>query len=240
MGMVKLLFSFQGRISRSQYWIGGLIMFAVMLIAIVGAVMQIGGKMANGGLDFSVIPMILFLGLLYLAGIYCGAALNVKRLHDRGRTGFITLLAFVPALMMLNTVFSSGGDMGHMLSAGLATNMVSMLINLYFFVDLGLMPGKPEPNQYGDPPRPGSHTSPPPVRAAGGSASGAAPSFALDTAQSAMERAIAAQSAPRNVRVQSAPTPAPRPGMRAQPTPTAAPANFNAAPTGPKAFGRRV
>ncbi len=247
MGMVKLLFSFHGRISRSQYWLGGLVVFIAVLIAVIAAALKLGGAIQQysdgGGVDLSVIPALLGVGLIYLVGLWCGAALNVKRLHDRGRTGYITLLAFVPALILINALMSSGGDMAHMVSAGLMTNLVSTLINLYFFIDLGLMPGKPEPNQYGDPPRPGGLSSPPPVRPTG---TGPAPAYALNSAQDAMERMIAAQSTPRSaqpqaaaprtqaappvVRTASAPPPrAPAP----QPTPSATPG-------APRAFGKRA
>jgi uncharacterized membrane protein YhaH (DUF805 family) len=227
--MVKLLFSFRGRINRSQYWMGGLIMFAVLLVAVIFTIASMASSFSrfkeSGEVDLSFIPALLSMGALYLVAVWCGAALNVKRLHDRGRSGWFALLAFVPMALAINMLTKVGSPL-EMLGAGLLANLASMLINMFFLIDLGMMPGKPEANQYGDPPRPGGLSSPPPARPSGPSG-----------AEEAMARAIAARTGAPSASMAFM-QPAARTSAPA--APPHAPAPAAPAPGAPKAFGRRA
>ncbi|MGQ0533293.1 MAG: hypothetical protein ACT4OF_11475, partial [Caulobacteraceae bacterium] len=102
-------------------------------------------------------------------------------------------LPTLPSFMMTTSVFgaiATGADPVTVAGAAQPWSAILWLINLGFFVDLGLMPGKEGPNKYGDPPG-GA-----PSRTPGAPAKGAEqpiPSMqgAFTGAESAIERAIA-------------------------------------------------
>lgn len=84
-----LLLSTDGRLNRKPYWMTALVIFAVsIVVGILDAI--IFGTEAN---DIPVLSMI-----YALAVIWPGIALGVKRLHDRGRSGWFFLLTLVPIL----------------------------------------------------------------------------------------------------------------------------------------------
>jgi signal peptidase I len=123
-------FSFRGRISRGRYWECSLLVNIAAAIAIyVASVLffQIAGLVRESAADHDH-PPIIFIAVvlaLYALVTWVGLALQVKRLHDRGRTGWVVLLNAVPIL-------------GPLLLA----------------IDTYLLPGKPGSNRYGPPPGP--------------------------------------------------------------------------------------
>jgi signal peptidase I len=123
-------FSFRGRISRSRYWecsvlvniaIGILIYAAsVLFFQIAGAVRE-----SPGAHDHPPIMFVAVAVALYALALWVGLALQAKRLHDRGRTGWFVVL-----------------------------NVVPILGPLVLAIDTFLLPGQPESNRYGPAPRP--------------------------------------------------------------------------------------
>ncbi|WGM30265.1 DUF805 domain-containing protein [Brevundimonas sp. NIBR11] len=82
------LFSFQGRMRRSHFWIGWLICLGIGVVA-------------------GWIP---FLGpLVSLALIWPNLAITVKRLHDMGQTGWLAAIPFVAGMVALVAIFVSVG-----------------------------------------------------------------------------------------------------------------------------------
>ncbi len=108
-----LLFSFDGRIRRSSFWIASLSMAMVfgLINMVVGAV-----------LGASDIAFVLAL-LLAVPQIWASLALQVKRWHDRDRSGWWILIGLVPVI---------GG--------------------LWALVETGFLRGTVGPNRYGDEP----------------------------------------------------------------------------------------
>ncbi|WP_375396222.1 DUF805 domain-containing protein [uncultured Sphingomonas sp.] len=89
---------FQGRSSRSEYWmfaLGIVILYALMagLLALVVAGMpRGGGTMAVVYLLYAVFAIVL-LGL-----IVPSIAVQVRRLHDQDKTGWLVLIGLIPYL----------------------------------------------------------------------------------------------------------------------------------------------
>ena len=101
----QLLLSFDGRINRGKYWAVVATFLVVSLIA----------------LRISVAMYY----IVALAFIWPGLAVQVKRWHDRGKSGWWVLIMFVPLI---------GG--------------------IWALVELGFLRGTSGPNQYGDDPLP--------------------------------------------------------------------------------------
>jgi uncharacterized membrane protein YhaH (DUF805 family) len=93
-----LFLSFEGRISRKDYWIGtGLMVLASFTLGVLGAI-----------LAFVFEPLAIVASLLSLAMIYPGLALCAKRWHDRGKSGWWTLVNLVPFVGSLYAIWELG------------------------------------------------------------------------------------------------------------------------------------
>lgn len=206
MNLVSFLFSFRGRINRKHYWLGNTgVTFGIFMLAFIASLIlaPFGAKGAPSGL------MMLVLGLIMCAGGWAGLALQVKRFHDRGRSGWFALVPFLPALMIFTTVI--GGVATNAPAEAVVPNIlpwlgIGMLINLWLFVDLGCLAGTDGPNKFDD-------NSPPPAARNNESGGGASVAAMLGGAQSAMDRAIEAQGKPAVAAPASRPAPALRPAL---------------------------
>jgi uncharacterized membrane protein YhaH (DUF805 family) len=233
--IVNLLFSFHGRINRAQYWLGGLgagflASIAIFFMAFIIAPPD-GAKpdpMAQATLTLAAFAPV-FLGMIWAC-----LAIQVKRFHDRGRSGWFSLIPLIPGLIISTIVI--GGVMTDAPGAQVVPQIlpwfgISGLINLALFVDLGLMPGNNGPNKFGDPPGSGSPSTQfkPPNAAP-------APS-SLSSASSALDAAIVQRKTPNL----SALGIAPQPGAATPaPAPQRAPAPTLARAGAPTSFGRRT
>jgi len=88
-----LLTSFEGRINRAKFWAGIGIFIAIGIVAalidmVLGTTISTGG----GG-EIGIVSTI-----VSLATIYFALALYAKRWHDRDKSGWWTLIAFVPII----------------------------------------------------------------------------------------------------------------------------------------------
>ena len=232
MGMVSLLFSFSGRINRKQYWIGTTLAGFIsgmgqLMLAATSSGSMLATKDPAAHLVASLTSSALSLPLFGLV-IWASLAVQFKRFHDRGRTGWIALAPIVVSIILIGTIFADafGGVPLQQLFSDLMPWFVALMVmGLAFFIDLGCLPGVEGPNKYGPPP------GTPPASLDPSRPSGAvAASSSLFGAQSAMDRAIAESRSPQSAVA--------RPAMAAAaPAPAYAPPATQPAPAG---FGRRA
>ncbi|GLH80373.1 DUF805 domain-containing protein [Bradyrhizobium sp. SSBR45G] len=135
--LFNLLFGFDGRIARTQYWlsfpiIGVMNLLALMLFGLLGWLLS--GYIAIG---VTIIAWI----LIFNAGL----AVAVKRLHDRGKSGGWLLLYYVaPILLHLAAGWLEAG--------AIAFEFASAALIVWAIVELGFLPGKVGENAYGPDP----------------------------------------------------------------------------------------
>lgn len=133
-----LFFSLDGRIGRRAFWIG----FPAVLIALV---------MVDVLLGRTFLGPILWLGLLFPL-----SAVLIKRLHDRGRTGWWALALAIPLPLavvfgFVARVVGVGEEgIGRAAIAGFLV-AVFVLIGLVM-AELGLRRGDPGYTEHGPPP----------------------------------------------------------------------------------------
>lgn len=121
MTLTHKLFGLTGRITRADYWLCTLILFSVLVavIALAGAAL---------GIDAASPTDPRALGVQALAGLamaWPSVAVGVKRLHDRGQSGWWFLASFIPVIG-----------------------------SLWMLLHLGLMKGEAHDNHYGAAPEP--------------------------------------------------------------------------------------
>lgn len=220
MGLVSLLFSFRGRVNRSQYWAGSLgVCGANVAVMLMTSFSSAATAMANKADPGAAIGAALGgIGLIFLVNAvttWCALAIQVKRFHDRGRTGWFSAIPFVLMIWLLGAFFNAIGAKGDVLAALQAPLLLFFLVGLAFLVDLGCLPGQSYSNKHGDPPGSSGYRPQPTP----------APGAALAGAQTALDRAIAER--PKTATAYQ--------GAPASPAPPRAPAGGGA-----PAFGRRA
>ncbi|MCW3481803.1 DUF805 domain-containing protein [Neisseriaceae bacterium JH1-16] len=86
--MVDFLFSFNGRISRSSYWVISLgVWFAIILMVLLMA-----GAQSKG------LSLVGVFGPVFLVGFIISISASVRRFHDRNKSGWWYLIGFVPLI----------------------------------------------------------------------------------------------------------------------------------------------
>ena len=102
----KYLFtSFDGRINRAKFWAGIGVLIALSIVAAILDTI-LGSDLGETGL---------FGAIVGLASIFFGIALYAKRWHDRGKSGWWTLIALVPLIGLIWILVELGmleGDRG--------------------------------------------------------------------------------------------------------------------------------
>ena len=89
MPLQELFFSFSGRINRATFWTRAMpVLFVYSMITNTIAAIEINETGQYGAISI----------ILSLIGIWPGLAVNVKRLHDRGRSGWFILIGLIPVV----------------------------------------------------------------------------------------------------------------------------------------------
>ncbi len=115
--MLTSFLTFKGRIGRGMWW----------LTAVLQAFLILGTSVYLMNVEAAASPRtgwqgpVFFAILLFTAWI--GICANIKRYHDRGKSGFWVFIAFVPIV---------GG--------------------IWMFIELGMLPGDEDANDFGPPP----------------------------------------------------------------------------------------
>ena len=167
MSVTDLLFRFDGRISRTQFWLGHVAMAAVVAGAfltwfIAVAMFSLGGANTLSGKSKDLANIISWFALLLtiiiavVGTLWMTAALACKRLHDRGKSGWWALalcamlvFAYVPKywLVLISPALAK--------AVGIALGVAA----LWYIIELGLMKGVYASNAYG--PDPMAHDATP-------------------------------------------------------------------------------
>ncbi len=149
MDWTTLLFGFSGRINRGKYW------FALLLNMLAWACFVALCFAWLGELDPALLlrtagsaPMIRISALI-LAFFWGWSviAIGIKRLHDRGRSGWWLLpFWFVPGIL------SSGNLLMDEPGSSVTLNLATQAIGTWAFLELGCLKGTDGPNAYGPDP----------------------------------------------------------------------------------------
>jgi uncharacterized membrane protein YhaH (DUF805 family) len=120
----EILTTFNGRIPRRVYWLWGIAVgvIGVILLGIIAAIFGSPPDQSGQGGGLGLIGGLLAL-IVYIPLVWCSLALQIKRWHDRGKSGWWVLINLVPFV---------GG--------------------IWSFVECGCLRGTVGPNQFGEDP----------------------------------------------------------------------------------------
>lgn len=137
----KLFFSPEGRIPRSRFWAAW-------------------GIQLGAGIVLGWIPLIGFIVSLVL--IWTNIAVNTKRLHDMGRSGWWQIAPWVATILGVIGLIAFGvagafgdGTARNDTAIGVTVLVlvgVYVLVNLGFLLWVGVTPSDPDENRFGPPP----------------------------------------------------------------------------------------
>ena len=139
MGIGEVLFG--GRINRGAYWLITLGMFVVTMVIVMGLVFA---PLDSGASRAAAIVIGAIVALVF---VMASAAVAIKRLHDRDKSGWWLLVFYlVPAILdgVRETL------QGSSLAAAFA--LASAGIGLWAFIELGCLRGTEGYNDYGPDP----------------------------------------------------------------------------------------
>lgn len=145
MNLFELLYGFQGRISRSQWWMGQLALLSMLGLFYVFWSGWLATNDLTGALLQSAEPptrLKVLAALLVLSAVissvmvWMAFSLAIKRVHDQGRSGWRTLAYGLPVIFA--EVMPSEGF-----------TFVAVVIAVWYVLELGCFKGYPRHNQYG-------------------------------------------------------------------------------------------
>ena len=126
MGLAALT-SFEGRISRSEWWLGLAVLTVGVYIVVVVLAGVFGVTTLNltdqGSIEQAMKRLMIPSAIVPLLLIYPLLALYAQRWHDRGKSGWWSLIGFIP-----------------------------LIGSLWIIIELGFLRGTEGPNQYGPDP----------------------------------------------------------------------------------------
>lgn len=139
------IFGFKGRIGRARYW---LLTGVYFLALIVGAVaLAVTGAIIDARAGETITLVMVPIGIIFILGMTIAiAGAGVRRLHDRGKTGFWLALYYgVPLWTTNHARFNV---------AGLVFLVIGLGVFVWAIIDLGVLPGDSESNGFGPSPIP--------------------------------------------------------------------------------------
>ena len=156
MGIVGKLFAFEGRLRRRDWWLGHL------AILVVSYLVWLAAARLNDTTTAELVTehrASLFGIGLYLAFLWPQLALDVKRLHDRDRTGWWLVLFYAPLRFWTFTTAAEPGRLDRMgWASPLTIYLVAAFVVLVF--ELGLRDAAPGAERFGAPPKPAKTEDP--------------------------------------------------------------------------------
>jgi len=132
MSVWQILFSFEGRIRRSHWWLAriglgfGFLLLLGIILGLTGGVAAMTGHGDGRGPAAAIAGLVFGLFMLVSVPllIWTEVAITVKRWHDRDKPGVMFLIIFIPLI---------GG--------------------IWTLVECGFLDGTPGPNKYGPSPK---------------------------------------------------------------------------------------
>ena len=143
--VARLLFGFDGRIGRIQYWVAYVVWGAIGL----AAYFTIKVILAAANLDASAVAFVALAALVYLPFMVSAVALGLKRLHDRDKSGWWLAFYYLGPVALSLLVFAIAGTNPDSSETARHLQFIILGIHIWMLIDLGCLRGSPGPNRFG-------------------------------------------------------------------------------------------
>ena len=154
MEFIGLFTKITGRVGRGGFWLGLIVLAVVGSSLALPAVPSIFDDNPLVALRENWNRLGLYGAVLTIALLYPLMALVIKRLHDRGKSGWRAALLWVPALVQIVSPLVGQGWLIDRLTWGYNLLFAQMLaVGVGFFIELGFYSGTRGANKYGPDPR---------------------------------------------------------------------------------------
>tara|TARA_R110002124_G_scaffold104901_1_gene255310 strand:+ start:2144 stop:2644 length:501 start_codon:yes stop_codon:yes gene_type:complete len=144
-GYVNRSLDFTGRTGVLKYWRAQRALIWFLMLGIALAMGLLVSPLPQWTAAVGLVPIL----YVYVASI----ALGVRRLHDRGRSGWWLMIYSSPLAFSCVLLARNGGLPGEPSSPVFITTGVAVLAAFAFyvwgFIDIGVRKGRPGPNRYG-------------------------------------------------------------------------------------------
>ena len=143
-------FRFSGRLNRQRYWLRTLALFGIMFAAIFLLGLLGGGldSLTTGATGGTGVTIAIVVGLLIYAAVFVvSLAIQVRRLHDRDKSGWWLLFFLVVPGVISGAAGATGNE-----TIALIGTLIGLAISIWYFVELGFLRGTDGPNRFGPDP----------------------------------------------------------------------------------------
>ena len=151
----QFLFSFKGRINRTQFWAGQSAFLCLVFLLPIVFPMRFMSNLTTASAGGIAVTLALFsLAVIYSAIVIwmCFASLT-KRAHDRNKSGWWLLACNIPFLLLaaykVAPMQFANSDVGIVLSTLLV--LASSATGIWVWIETGFLAGAPSANQFGGP-----------------------------------------------------------------------------------------
>lgn len=110
--MLNLFFSFNGRINRAKYWLAELVRWTVLGGVLALMFLVTGDSWTRSDFDQLPVPLRIFWVVVAVTWVYSGLAIQVKRWHDRDKSGLWVLIGAIPYIGGLWILIECGCQRG--------------------------------------------------------------------------------------------------------------------------------
>lgn len=137
-----ILSSTQGRIPRSQWWAG------LVVLVIVGVVLALIISWVFGPTTIGMIAIL----ILQIILLYPSYALSAKRFQDRNKPGMLALIGI--GLSIVSTLAQLLGLSNPLNPTAIdwILNIALLIVGIWYLIELGILRGTVGPNPYGPDP----------------------------------------------------------------------------------------
>ena len=90
LSLKEILFSFEGRIPRKVFWLYGVLGLIVVMLLAIGIIAGLAYVLGDW---FGILAIPLYIGVIWVS-----LAIQVKRWHDRDKSGWWVLISFIPII----------------------------------------------------------------------------------------------------------------------------------------------
>jgi len=144
MDFAYILSSTQGRIPRSQWWAGLVVLAVIALVLLLVVGWAFGGMLTPGARIASLILTVIF--------FYPSYCISAKRFQDRNKPGSLALIGI--GLGVLQNVAGLFGLSNPEVPTAVdyILGIALLIVGIWFLIELGILRGTIGPNQYGPDP----------------------------------------------------------------------------------------